>query len=201
MVCSLRCAALRYKWWGRRRFEGMLRSLSSGVTPVSSMVLSLSLSLLLLLLLLLCCSRCCLFALVWPPSHDVGTPSGDMHHHHHHQNLTLAHTPLSCPLPVHALCSQECMTYSVGFRAPSARDLVTFFGDHAASTATKDGEFYQDPDLQRQESHGRAVKETEGGGAGGGNVLGDRSRRIFFLRRPQTPPAFRAYIVGAHEVS
>lgn len=46
------------------------------------------------------------------------------------------------------------MTYSVGFRAPSAKDLVTFFGDHVASTVTKADAFYQDPDLRSQENHG-----------------------------------------------
>lgn len=50
---------------------------------------------------------------------------------------------------------QECMTYSVGFRAPSTRDLVTFFGDHVASTVTKADDFYRDPDLKRQEKHGK----------------------------------------------
>lgn len=49
------------------------------------------------------------------------------------------------------------MTYSVGFRAPSTRDLVTFFGDHVATTVTKGDAFYQDPDLERQESHGERV--------------------------------------------
>ena len=49
------------------------------------------------------------------------------------------------------------MTYSIGFRAPSTRDLVTFFGDHVATTATKADAFYRDPDLERQESHGKLV--------------------------------------------
>lgn len=56
------------------------------------------------------------------------------------------------------------MTYSVGFRAPSTRDLVAFFGDHVASTVTKADAFYRDPDLERQESHGEGVVEAGGKG-------------------------------------
>lgn len=46
------------------------------------------------------------------------------------------------------------MTYSIGFRAPSVRDLVSFFGDHVASTVTRADEFYADPDLRKQENPG-----------------------------------------------
>lgn len=59
-------------------------------------------------------------------------------------------------LPSSSFVLKECMTYSVGFRAPSTRDLVTFFGDHVASTVTKADDFFQDPDLQRQENRGKS---------------------------------------------
>lgn len=49
---------------------------------------------------------------------------------------------------------QECMTYSIGFRAPSTRNLVRFFGDHVASVLTKSDSFYTDPDLQLQQNPG-----------------------------------------------
>ncbi|CAB1099265.1 unnamed protein product [Ectocarpus sp. CCAP 1310/34] len=55
---------------------------------------------------------------------------------------------------------EECMTYSVGFRAPSVRDLVSFFGEHVGSTATKPDDFFQDPNLKRQESHGLISREA-----------------------------------------
>lgn len=59
---------------------------------------------------------------------------------------------LSCS---HFLFSfQECMTYSIGFRAPAKRDLVTFFSDHVALRKTKADDFYGDPDLERQASYG-----------------------------------------------
>lgn len=52
------------------------------------------------------------------------------------------------------------MTYSVGFRAPAARDLVTYFGDHVAMTVTKPDAFFEDPDLRRQENHGEGLRRT-----------------------------------------
>ncbi|CAM9668360.1 unnamed protein product [Ectocarpus sp. 13 AM-2016] len=55
---------------------------------------------------------------------------------------------------------EECMTYSVGFRAPSVRDLVSFFAEHVGSTATKPDDFFQDPNLKRQESHGLISREA-----------------------------------------
>ncbi|CAM9223205.1 unnamed protein product, partial [Hapterophycus canaliculatus] len=55
---------------------------------------------------------------------------------------------------------EECMTYSIGFRAPSTRDLVTFFSDHVATAKTKADAFYQDPDLRRQESCGLISREA-----------------------------------------
>ncbi|CAM9270904.1 unnamed protein product [Ascophyllum nodosum] len=55
---------------------------------------------------------------------------------------------------------EECMTYSVGFRAPSARDLVAFFGDHVSSTVTKADNFFADPDLRKQNNHGLISREA-----------------------------------------
>lgn len=52
------------------------------------------------------------------------------------------------------------MTYSIGFRAPSTRDLVSFFGDHVASTVAKGGNFYADPDLRKQENPGEVIVRT-----------------------------------------
>lgn len=51
------------------------------------------------------------------------------------------------------------MTYSIGFRAPSSRDLVNFFGDHVALTVTNAGDFFTDPDLQRQDNPGELINE------------------------------------------
>ncbi|CAM9785607.1 unnamed protein product [Discosporangium mesarthrocarpum] len=65
-------------------------------------------------------------------------------HHGIPENL-----PMAC-----VLCSQDCMTYSVGFRAPSTKDMLTFFGEHAASTLTDVDAFYCDPDLKRQDNPG-----------------------------------------------
>lgn len=55
------------------------------------------------------------------------------------------------------------MTYSIGFRAPSTRDLVTFFGDHVATTVAKADDFYRDPDLKKQESYGERVDNARDG--------------------------------------
>jgi 50S ribosomal protein L16 3-hydroxylase len=43
----------------------------------------------------------------------------------------------------------DCMTYSIGFRAPSAQELATQFLAHLQDTVTLDG-FYTDPDLSIQ---------------------------------------------------
>jgi 50S ribosomal protein L16 3-hydroxylase len=49
--------------------------------------------------------------------------------------------------------SDDCMTYSVGFRAPSRSELVAHFCDHVLATL-EDDDRYADPDLRRQSNPG-----------------------------------------------
>lgn len=49
--------------------------------------------------------------------------------------------------------SDDCMTYSVGFRAPSRSELVAHFCDHVLGTL-EDDDRYADPDLRRQANPG-----------------------------------------------
>jgi len=49
--------------------------------------------------------------------------------------------------------SDDCMTYSVGFRAPSRSELIAHFGDHVIA-ALEDDDRYADPDLRRQANPG-----------------------------------------------
>jgi len=49
--------------------------------------------------------------------------------------------------------SDDCMTYSIGFRAPSRSELVSHFCDHAVD-ALADDDRYADPDLRRQANPG-----------------------------------------------
>lgn len=53
---------------------------------------------------------------------------------------------------------QDCMTFSIGFRAPSSKELLTFFGEHAASVVAKPDDLYKDPDLRKQDNPGELVK-------------------------------------------
>lgn len=80
------------------------------------------------------------------------------------------------------------MTYSIGFRAPSSKDLLFFFGDHAASTVVKPDDFYRDPDLQKQDNPGEASSiacSTSAATQGGGYCFGCGKR--FVLLRCITP--------------
>ena len=49
--------------------------------------------------------------------------------------------------------SDDCMTYSVGFRAPSRSELVAHFCDHVLGTMDDDDR-YADPGLRRQANPG-----------------------------------------------
>ena len=49
--------------------------------------------------------------------------------------------------------SDDCMTYSIGFRAPSRSELVAHFCDHVLGTL-EDDDRYADPDLRRQANPG-----------------------------------------------
>ena len=49
--------------------------------------------------------------------------------------------------------SDDCMTYSIGFRAPSRSELVAHFCDHVLATLDDDDR-YADPDLRRQANPG-----------------------------------------------
>jgi len=49
--------------------------------------------------------------------------------------------------------SDDCMTYSIGFRAPSRSELVAHFCDHVLGTLADDDR-YADPDLSRQANPG-----------------------------------------------
>lgn len=64
----------------------------------------------------------------------------------------------------HGIALDDCLTYSIGFRAPSKRELLGAFTSHFDDVA-KDA-FYTDPDLALQESSGeikakhiRAIRE------------------------------------------
>ncbi len=52
----------------------------------------------------------------------------------------------------------ECMTYSIGFRAPSAQELARGLYEHAAETVVRQG-FYADPRLQPTQHPGRIDKD------------------------------------------
>lgn len=47
----------------------------------------------------------------------------------------------------------DCMTYSIGFRAPSRSELIAHWCDHLLAEAL-DGDRYEDPDLQTQDNPG-----------------------------------------------
>ena len=49
--------------------------------------------------------------------------------------------------------SDDCMTYSIGFRAPSRSELIAHFCDHVLGTL-EDDDRYADPDLPRQANPG-----------------------------------------------
>lgn len=49
--------------------------------------------------------------------------------------------------------SDDCMTYSIGFRAPSRSELVSHFCDHVVDSLADDDR-YADPDLRRQANPG-----------------------------------------------
>jgi 50S ribosomal protein L16 3-hydroxylase len=49
--------------------------------------------------------------------------------------------------------SDDCMTYSIGFRAPSRSELVAHFCDHVLASL-EDDDRYADPDLRRQANPG-----------------------------------------------
>lgn len=53
----------------------------------------------------------------------------------------------------HGVAKSECMTYSIGFRAPTAQDLGTAFLAHLQDTLSLDG-VYKDPDLRVTEHPG-----------------------------------------------
>lgn len=50
----------------------------------------------------------------------------------------------------------DCMTYSIGFRAPSRSDLITGWCDHLIDSLTQDDRF-ADPDLQTQDNPGEIL--------------------------------------------
>lgn len=53
----------------------------------------------------------------------------------------------------------DCMTYSIGFRAPSRGDLVAHFSEHLLDTLADDDR-YADPDLQPQPNPGEISQEA-----------------------------------------
>lgn len=53
----------------------------------------------------------------------------------------------------------DCMTYSIGFRAPSRGELVAHWCDHLLSTAGEDDR-YADPDLRVQDNPGEIAAEA-----------------------------------------
>lgn len=53
----------------------------------------------------------------------------------------------------------DCMTYSIGFRAPSRSELIAHFCDHLLSEM-KDDDRYGDPDLRTQENPGEISTEA-----------------------------------------
>lgn len=57
--------------------------------------------------------------------------------------------------------SDDCMTYSVGFRAPSLAELVEGWGEHVADSLAEDDR-YADPELVRQANPGEITAEALG---------------------------------------
>ena len=53
----------------------------------------------------------------------------------------------------------DCMTYSIGFRAPSRAELLSGWIDHALDTLTDDDR-YTDPDLRMQENPGEILSDA-----------------------------------------
>lgn len=54
---------------------------------------------------------------------------------------------------------KDCMTYSVGFRAPSRSELIADWSEHLLGEM-RDDDRYADPDLQRQENSGEISAEA-----------------------------------------
>ena len=59
----------------------------------------------------------------------------------------LLYLPPGCAHDGMATGADDCMTYSIGFRAPSAQELARGFMEHAAETLVRQG-FYADPGLK-----------------------------------------------------
>ncbi|MFV2056624.1 MAG: cupin domain-containing protein, partial [Thiohalomonadales bacterium] len=62
----------------------------------------------------------------------------------------------------HGIALDECITISVGFRAPNLVELSTALLDHglAASSTNLTQQFYQDPDLPLQENPGEITRQS-----------------------------------------
>jgi len=54
---------------------------------------------------------------------------------------------------------EDCMTYSIGFRAPSRADLLAGWSEHVFGQLKEDDR-YSDPDLQRQQNSGEIAAEA-----------------------------------------
>ncbi|MEO9469906.1 cupin domain-containing protein [Parasphingorhabdus sp.] len=54
---------------------------------------------------------------------------------------------------------EDCMTYSIGFRAPSRRELIGNWGDEIIDNLSDDDR-YEDPDLSRQENPGEITEQA-----------------------------------------
>lgn len=54
---------------------------------------------------------------------------------------------------------ENCMTYSIGFRAPSRRELIEEWSAHLLAGMTDD-ELYEDPDLRKQENPGEITAQA-----------------------------------------
>lgn len=59
----------------------------------------------------------------------------------------------------HGVAMEDCMTLSIGFRAPAHADIITGFTDSVASELGDD-QRYADPDLQMQKHSGEITKES-----------------------------------------
>lgn len=59
----------------------------------------------------------------------------------------------------YGIAEGSCMTYSIGFRAPSQRDLVTAYADHVAATLDPESR-YEDPGLRLQSAPGEIGAEA-----------------------------------------
>jgi len=59
----------------------------------------------------------------------------------------------------HGVAMEDCMTLSIGFRAPAHADILTGFIDSVASKLG-DNQRYADPDLQTQKHPGEITKES-----------------------------------------